>query len=354
MKKRMSWLFAGLLVLSMLLVLGGCAEDEPVDVDVPDDEENGEEAPDDAATVDTQFLSIATGGTGGVYYPYGGGVSTVLNREVPYLRASTEVTGASVENIVMIAEGTAELATVMNDVLYQAYHAEGRFEDDPQDVRSVFLMYPHHFHVVVLDDTDVYDIYDIEGKRVSVGAPGSGTEFKTDLVLSALGISYDDMDIMRLPFAETGEDLRDGRIDVGFWDVAAPTSSIMEITATRDIRLINFTDEQMETILSEYPFYSRFEMPPETYPNQDEPIVNPSVWNTVIASADYPEDFVYDITKAVFENQEHLIAIHHFAEYSTPENALEHAVVPFHPGAVRYFEEAGFDVPDELIPPEMQ
>ena len=354
MKTKLCWLVLGMFVLAMLAMVVACEEpvpDEPVDepeepVDEPVDE------PDEEAV---EFLSIVTGGTGGVYFPYGGGMSTVINRHVPYLRATAEVTGASVENTRMIAEETAELALIMNDVAFMAYNAVGdHFEDDPQPIRTVFTMYPHHYHVVVLEGTPVETIDDIRGKTVSVGAPGSGTEFKTDLVLSALGISYDEFDVVRLPFAETGEDLRDGRIDVGIWDVAAPTSSVEEITATQDIRLISFSDEEIETITSEHPFYSRFEMEPGTYAGQDEPVVNPSVWNSVVAHEDYPEDYVYDIVKSIFENIDHLIAIHHFAEFTTAENTMEHAVIPLHAGAVRYFEEEGYDIPDELIPPEMQ
>jgi len=353
-KSKITWLIVGLFVISLFTMIAGCeqpvADPDPNDVDEPD---NDVAPPPDDRPV--EFLSIVTGGTGGVYFPYGGGMSTVINRHIPYLRATAEVTGASVENTRMITEKSAELALIMNDVAYMAYNGEGeQFGGDPQPIRAVFSMYPHHFHMVVLDDTDVYDVEDIRGKTASVGAPGSGTEFKTNLVLDSLGISYDEFEVFRLPFAETGDDLRDGRIDIGFWDVAAPTSSVMEITATRDIRLISFTDEQIETITSQYPFYSRFEMAPGTYPGQDEPVVNPSVWNTVICHVDYPEEYVYDITKAIFENIDHLIAIHAFANFTTPENAVEHSVIPLHPGAIRYLEEVGIDIPDHLIPPEMQ
>lgn len=350
MKSKITWLVLGLFLISVFSLVVACEEPAADPVEDPD---NGEPAPDPGQEV--EFLSIVTGGTGGVYFPYGGGMSTVINRHIPYLRATAEVTGASVENTRMIAEKSAEVALIMNDVAFMAYNGEGEhFAGDPQPIRAMFAMYPHHFHMVVLADSDIYEVEDIIGKSASVGAPGSGTEFKTNLVLGALGISYDDFDETRLPFAETGDDLRDGRIDVGFWDVAAPTSSVMEITATRDIRLISFTDEQIDTITSEYPFYSRFEMEPGTYPGQDEPVVNPSVWNTVICHADYPEDHVYDITKAIFENIDHMIAIHAFSAFTTPENALEHSVVPLHPGAIKYLEEIGMDIPDHLIPPEMQ
>lgn len=301
-----------------------------------------------------KFVGVATGGTGGVYYAYGGGIATLINRHIPYLRASTEVTGASVENIFMIAEETAEIATIMNDVGYQAYYGEGRFSGDPQPIRTMFQMYPHHFQLVVLAGSGINSVEDITGRRVSVGAPGSGTEYQTDLIFGSLGLSYEEMTVFRLPFAETGADLKDRRIDAGIWSVAAPTSSIMEITATQSIRLISFSEEEMEQILSDHPYYSRNELAAGTYPGQDQPVINPGVWNSVVCHADYPEQYVYDIVKAVFEHQSHLVSIHHFAEYSTPANTIEHSVLPLHPGAVRYLRDAGFEVPSHLIPPEMQ
>ena len=358
MKGKLLWLLMGLLVLSLMAFSVGCqpaaaptpAETPAETPEAPEPEPAAPEPSDRAV----EFLSIVTGGTGGVYFPYGGGMSTVINRHIPYLRATAEVTGASVENVRMITEGSAELALIMNDVAFQAYSGEGRFEDDPQPIRTVFQMYPHHYHVVVLEGSDVQNIEDIRGKRVSIGAPGSGTEFKTDLVLTSLGIDYEEFTPFRLPFAETGDDLRDGQIAVGIWDVAAPTSSVMEITATRDIRLISFSDAEIDKITSANPFYSRFEMAPGTYPGMDEPVVNPSVWNSVVCNKDYPEEYVYDITKAMFENIDHLIAIHHFASFSTPENTVEHSVAPLHPGAIRYLEEIGMEIPDRLIPPELQ
>jgi uncharacterized protein len=352
-KKKLCWLVLCLFILSFLAV--GCQQPAaPTAPEAPDSGEKEEAPPPAPEKPSIEFLSIVTGGTGGVYFPYGGGMSTVINRYVPYLRATAEVTGASVENTRMISEKTAELALIMNDVGFQAYNGEGRFEGDPQPIRTVFQMYPHHYHVVVLANSNVQKIEDIRGKRVSIGAPGSGTEFKTDLVLTSLGIDYEEFTVSRLPFAETGADLRDGRIDVGIWDVAAPTSSVMEITATRDIRLISFSEEEIKKITSEYPFYSRFEMPAGTYPKQDQPIVNPSVWNSVICHVDYPEDYVYDIVKSIFENIDHLVAIHHFAKFTTPENTIEHSALPLHPGAIKYFKELGLDIPDHLIPPEMK
>lgn len=243
-------------------------------------------------------------------------------------------------------------ALVMNDVAYFAYAGKGRFDGDAKPIRTVMQMYPNIYHLVVLKDSSITGVGDIKGKRVSVGAAGSGTEAKTNNVLAALGIKYDDFTVFRLPFAETGSDLRDGRLDLGIWSVAPPTSSIMEITATKPIRIISFTEEEIKKIVAEFPMYSRYELK-GVYPGVD-PALTLGVWNSVICHQDYPEDYVYDIVKAIFENIDHLIAIHAFARFTTPENTLEHSVFPLHPGVVKYFKEKGLTVPDHLIPPEMK
>lgn len=295
-------------------------------------------------------ISIATGGVGGVYYPYGGGLAEIWSRHVDGVNAIAEVTAASVENTRLVSAGETLVGAIMNDVAYQAYYATGRFEGNPQSVLGMFQMYPHHYHVVSLAGSGVKSIYDISGHRVSVGAPGSGTEFKTNLVLSALGISYDDFRVDRLSFAEQTSALRDEAIDVGIWDVAAPTSSIMDLAATRNINIISFTEEEIEMVVEEHPFYSPFLLPAGTYDGVDYDVLNPSVWNTVIVTADTPTDLVYELVKAVFAHHDYLVNVHHFATHTTPENAIEHSVIPLHPGAIRYYEEIGLEVPNRLRP----
>jgi len=297
-----------------------------------------------------KLISIGTGGTGGVYYPYGGGLAEIWTRYVPGVKAVAEVTGASVENVRLVNRGESLIGEAMNDVVYMAYHGTGRFKGKPQKILAMFEMYPHHYHVVALKGSGIKTIYDIRGKRVSVGAPGSGTEFQTKLVLEALGISYKEFKVHRLSFTETANALKDGTIDVGIWSVAAPTSSIMDLATKRDIVIISFSDEDLKKICDTYPFYSPFVLPPGTYKGVDYPVKNPSVWNTVICNADMPEDLVYKLVKAVFEHKDYLEKIHPFAKYTTPENTLKAAPIPLHPGALRYYRELGLEIPDRLIP----
>lgn len=298
----------------------------------------------------TQFISIGTGGTGGVYYPYGGGLAEIWTKYVKGVRAVAEVTGASVENTKLCDRGESLFGLIMNDVAYQAYNGVGQFEGKPQKILGMFQMYPHHYHVVALKKTEMNSIYDLKGKKASIGAPASGTEFKTNLILQeALGIPYDSFTIHRLSFTETANALRDGIIEVGFWDVAAPTSSIMDLSTTHDIKLIPFSEEEIQKIVTKFPFYSEFVLPANTYRGQDYEVRNPSVWNTVICNADVDEEMVYQLTKAVFDHHDYLVKIHPFAQYTTPENAIAHSVIPLHPGAVRYYKEKGLTVPDRLM-----
>jgi len=297
-----------------------------------------------------KFISVATGGTGGVYYPYGGGLAEIWTRHVPGVQAVAEVTGASVENTRLVNRGESLIGEIMNDVAYQAYYAEERFKGKPQKILAMFQMYPHHYHVVASKGAGVKTIYDLKGKRVSVGAPGSGTEFKTNLVFKALGISYNDFKVHRLSFTENANALKDGTIDVGIWDVAAPTSSIMDLATTRDIVLISFSDEDIKKIVEAYPFYSPFVMSPGIYKGQDYPVKNPSVWNTVICNPDVSEDLVYKLVKAIFQHKDYLEKIHPFAKYTTPENAINASPIPLHPGAIKYYRELGLKIPDRLLP----
>lgn len=304
-----------------------------------------------SAQAKTEHISIGTGGTGGVYYPYGGGLAEIFTRYAEDVKAVAEVTGASVENVKLAHKGETVIAEAMNDVVYQGYNGIGKFEGKPQNILTMFQMYPHHYHIVTLKGKGINTIDDIKGHKVSVGAPGSGTEFKTNLVLQeALGIPYSSFKVFRLSFTENANALKDGTIDVGIWDVAAPTSSIMDLSMTRDIQIIPFSKEEIDKVCEKFPFYSPFLMPAGIYKGQDEPVANPSVWNTVACTASLDEELVYKLVKAVFEHIDYLKQIHPFAKYTTPENAIEHSVIPLHPGAIKYYKEIGLTIPDRLLP----
>lgn len=289
-----------------------------------------------------QRLVIATGGTGGVYYPYGGTLAEIINQKIPNVFATAEVTGASVENIRLVAKKEATFGLTMNDVAYQAYVGEGKFKGNKVDsLRSVIQMYPHIYHIVTLKKYPIYKISDLKGKKVSVGAPGSGTEYKSSLILPLLGIKYSDMKVYRLSFAENATQLKDGIIEVGIWDVAPPTSSIIDLATTHELRFIPFTKEEIKKVSDTYPFYTEWVLKKNTYKGQTEDIPSITVWNSVVCHKDTPEDLVYKVTKAIFENKKMLTNTHKIAEFTTPETSAKYSPIPIHPGAMKYFKEIG-------------
>ncbi len=285
-------------------------------------------------------ITIATGGTGGVYYPYGGTMAEIITKFVPGVTATAEVTGASVENVRLVGQKKVELGLSMNDTVYQAYNGEGKFAGSKIDsLRTVFQMYPNLYHIVTLKKYPIYTISDLKGKKVSVGAPGSGTELKTSQVLPALGITYKDIKVYRLSFAENTTQLRDGTIEVGIWSVAPPTSSIIDLATTHEIRFIPFSKEEIEKIEKEYPYYVGSVIPKNTYKGQTEDVPTIAVWNSVVCHKDLPEDLVYRITKAIFENKKMLVDTHKIAEFTDPKVSATKSPIPIHPGALKYYRE---------------
>lgn len=304
-----------------------------------------------ALPASAQQLSIATGGTGGTYYPMGGGFAEMINNHIEGAQATAEVTGASVENMGLIMRGDADMALALADTVYQAYSGTGDFEGRQiEDTRALASMYPNAIQLVTLAETDVHTISDLAGKRVSVGAPGSGTELNARALLEANGISYDDFDPQRLNFNETADAIRDGDIDAGFWSVGPPTSSIMNLATTRDIRLVGLSDEEIANAQEEVAVFARYALGENLYEGMDEAVPTIGVPNVLVVNAAMDEALAYQLTELLFEQTDELIAVHPAANDTTIDFTLESTPVPLHPGSIRYLEDAGVDVPDRLRP----
>lgn len=304
-----------------------------------------------ALPASAQQLSIATGGTGGTYYPMGGGFAEMINNHIEGAQATAEVTGASVENMGLIMRGDADMALALADTVYQAYTGTGHFEGRQiEDTRALASLYPNAVQLVTLAESDVHSISDLAGKRVSVGAPGSGTELNARALLEANGISYDDFTPQRLNFNETADAIRDGDIDAGFWSVGPPTSSIMNLAATRDIRLVGLSDEEIANAQEDVAVFARYELGENLYEGMDEAVPTIGVPNVLVVNAAMDEELAYQLTELLFEQTDELIAVHPAANDTTIDFTLESTPVPLHPGAIRYLEDAGVDVPDRLRP----
>ncbi|MCE8042081.1 TAXI family TRAP transporter solute-binding subunit [Halomonas daqingensis] len=298
-----------------------------------------------------QQLSIATGGTGGVYYPIGGGFAEMINNHIEGASATAEVTGASVENMGLIMRGDADLALALADTIYQAYNGTGDFEGRQiEDTRALASVYPNAVQLVTLADSDIQSLEDLRGKRVSVGAPGSGTELNARALLEANGITYDDFRPQRLNFNETADAIRDGDIDAGFWSVGPPTSSILNLAATRDIRLVGFSEEEIDNAREVEPTFAAYELRAGMYDGMDEAVQTISIPNVLVVNADMDEELAYQLTKLLFENTDELIAVHPAANDTTVDFSIDSTPVPFHDGALRYYEEVGAEVQDHQRP----
>lgn len=296
-------------------------------------------------------LSIATGGTGGTYYPVGGGLAEIVNTHVEGYSATAEVTGASVENMGLIATGDADLAIALADTVAQAYAGTGKFEGQQLPmVRGLASLYANMVHIVALEGSGITSLSDLTGKRVSIGAPGSGTEVNTAAILEANGISYDDIEEQRLNFNETADALANGDIDAGFWSVGAPTSSILNLATTQDIVIIALTEEELAAAMAADETFATTTLPGGSYNGVADDITVLGIPNVLVVSSEMSDDLAYELTKAMFENIAELQAVHPAANETTVEFTMGATPVPLHPGALRYYDEIGADVPDDLRP----
>ncbi|HSH49025.1 MAG TPA: TAXI family TRAP transporter solute-binding subunit [Halomonas sp.] len=294
-----------------------------------------------------QQLSIATGGTGGTYYPYGGGLAELINRHLDGYDAVAEVTGASVENMGLVWRGDSDLALALADTVYQAYNGTEDFEGRQLDnIRALASIYPNAVQLVTMADSDIESLDDLKGKKVSVGAPGSGTELNVRALLESNGITYDDIDARRLNFNETADAIRDGDIEAGFWSVGPPTSSILNLATTRDVRLIGLSEEEISNAMQEEPVFAAYELRAGLYNGMDEGVQTISIPNVLVASSEMDDEVAYQITKLLFERTDELIAIHPAANDTTVEFSVNSTPIPFHEGALRYYEEVGAEVSD--------
>jgi len=298
----------------------------------------------------TTFISIGTGGTGGIYYPYGGGVAEIWSKHVPGVRAVAEVTGASVENVKLAHKGETVIGEVMGDVAVAGYNGLSKFKGKKHNVLTMAIMYPNLLQITTLKKSGVTNIEQVKGKSISTGSPGSGTNFMTEAVLKAVGIPLDSYKDSRLSFTESANALRDNTIAVGAWSVGPGTSSIMDLATTHDIHIIGFTPEQTRKVLAVNKTYSAVELAGGVYRGVENPVTTIGVWNVMICQKSLKTDLVYKLVKALYENNDYLRKIHPSAAYTTPENAVKYSPIPLHPGTIKYLKEKGIKVPAKLMP----
>ncbi len=309
-----------------------------------DDGDGGDSADaEDVGDLDTEFLTLATGGSSGVYYQVGATFSDLLADELDS-DTSVQATGASAENINMLTDGNAEIAFTMGDANVQALEGTGPFEDDAREnLMAIAALYPNTVQIVATADSGIESVEDLEGRSVAVGDVGSGVELNAQVVLDAYDMSYDDIDADFLSYAEATDQMANGHIDAAFVTSGVPNPSLTELGTNTDFIIVPIEGEGKETLLEEHDYFTEDEIPGDTY-LQEEAVETVGVTNHLMASSELSEDAVYEITAVFFDNIDAIHNSHAAAEDIELENAAEGLTVPLHPGAERYLEEHDVDV----------
>jgi TRAP transporter TAXI family solute receptor len=293
------------------------------------------------ASAATMQWTLATGGTSGTYYPLGGAIAQIISNKVSELNITAQSTGASVENINLIAAGDVDLALVQNDIADYAYKGTEFFNREVKNIRAIARLYPETIHVVVPAGSDIESIADFKGKKISVGAPGSGNEANARQILGVYGLTYKDFEPLFLSYAETADHYKDRLLDGFIYTTGAPNSSIQDISTLQKIKFLPIEGEMREKLMSEYPFFAVEVMPANTYNGQTDPYQTVAVQAILIANEELSEEAVYNMTKAFFENLDEVGESHHKGKSITLEKALDGITIPFHPGAEKYYKEKG-------------
>lgn len=298
-----------------------------------------------ALAAQAQNISIGTGGTGGVYYPLGGGIAAVLSKVVPGMQATAEVTGGSVANLQLVGTGKPYLGMTMADAAFDALKGQDKFAGKPVPVRTLMVMYPNRMHVVTVEGTGITRIEDLKGKRVSTGSGGSATEVMAFRVLEAAGLDKDrDIRRERLGVAESVAAIKDRKIDAFFWVGGLPTAAVTDLANSPGfkIRLIDHAHLVPKMNAKYGSLYIEDRIPKETYKGMEADNRQATVTNLLVAHESMDEKTVYNIVKAIFENRDELVRVHKEAENFKLENQKKEASpLPWHPGAVRFYREKG-------------
>src|ERR671936_1297517 len=301
-----------------------------------------------ATLAHAQNISIATGGTGGVYYPLGGGMAAVLSKYVPGIQATAEVTGGSVANLQLINPGNLYIGMTMADATLDAYKGEDKFKGKPVPIRTLMVMYPNRMHVVSVEGTGINTIKDLKGKRVSTGSGGSATEVMAFRVIEAAGLDKDrDLKRERLGVAESVNAIKDRKIDAFFWVGGLPTAAVTDLANTPGvkIKMIDHADLVPAMNRKYGELYVKDVIAKDVYHGMDKDNHIATVNNLLVAHEKMAADTAYKIVKAVFEHKDELVRTHKEAENIKLENQKASASpVPWHPGAVKYFAEKGINL----------
>lgn len=287
-------------------------------------------------------LILATGGTSGTYYPFGGAMAQIFNSKIENMNVTAQSTGASVENLKLIGKKEAELAIVQNDMTDYAYNGTETFQDGKiENVRAIATLYPEVIQIVASAESGIKSITDIKGKKFSVGAPGSGVEANARQILDVMGMTYNDFAANYLSFSESADSLKDKHIDGFLFMSGIPNAAIQDTATTSELVFVSIPDDIIKKLTEKYPFFTEYVIPAGTYKGQTTDVKTVAAKATLVVGAEVSEKVVYDLTKALFENQAELAAAHAKGKELVLEEAVKGISVPFHPGAEKYYKEVG-------------
>lgn len=286
-----------------------------------------------------QFLNIATGGTAGTYYPLGGALAELLNQNIKGMNASAQSTGASVANVNMLKDGSVDIAFIQNDIAYYAANGKEMFKDNKvESIRGIAALYPETVQFVTTADKGIKSIADLKGKKVAVGASGSGAEANARQILGAYGLTYDDIDVQYLSFGEAADALKDGNVDVGVVVAGFPTAAIQDLAANKSAALVNIDAEHADKLMKQYPYFTKITVPKGTYPGQEEDVSTVAVKCVIVTTDKLSDDLGEQIVKAIYEHLDRMKAAHAVGKYITKDTALEGMSVKMNAGAEKYLK----------------
>lgn len=324
MKKMMKRIMlAGLACVAGAAILTGC----------------GGGASGGAAGGEKQFLNIATGGTSGTYYPLGGALAELLNNNIKGMNASAQATGAAVANINMLKDGSVDLAFVQNDIAYYAENGTEMFKDNKVDtIRGIAALYPETIQFVTTADTGITSVSQLKGKRVAVGASGSGSEANARQILAAYGITYDDIEPQYLSFGEAVDALKDGNVDAGVVVAGFPTAAIQDLSANKSAVVLDIDAATAAKLKEQYPYYNAITIPAGTYPGQETDVNTICVKCILIGTDKLSDDMGGEIAKILYSNLDRMTAAHAVGKYITKDTALEGMSIKMNAGAEKYLK----------------
>ena len=294
------------------------------------------------------FVAIATGGTAGVYFPLGAALAEVWSGKVPNVQATAQTSGASVANIRLLQRSDVAVAFIQNDITYYAFHGTEMFMDRVANktqpianLRGMAMLYPETIQVVTLKSKNINSIADLRGKRIAVGAPGSGTEVNARQILRAFELGYYNTRPDFLNFAEAADQLKDGVIDAAFITAGFPTAAVQDIASSRDLKILAIPRDVVDLLREHYPYYTRVTVPANTYKGQTESVDTAAVMAMLVTRQDVEEALIHTLTSALWTNTDRLQAAHARGKDIATNTSRSGMPITMHAGALRFYRERG-------------